>query len=615
MAMMTAWESEDLKGYEQEVNRYLLLLRKADLAEERRGYFKEIAQELPLTARNLMQIISEDGSLEQEWLSNCQHQIREDFFYLELEHKLSEILQQVAGGQDLFEQLQNLQEQRASQVEALVTYRTWYHKSKHLTDEQKSSLSAWRNDLINIGKGQGKNTHRNMDSAIENMKRARDVVPIWIMTQEMAINFFPDPSPGQFDLLIVDEASQCDISMLNLIFRARQSIVVGDENQTSVSTNSNLFPIERTNQLLDRYLYSHPFKQQFNINNRTASIYTLSGVIYPNIITLMEHFRCRPEIIGWCNEEVYNRQIIPLKTATDDRYGTPVEAKYVETQSDKKARPALVEQVVELITGVIKDFEAGHLPALPTLGVLCLDSSNEAHQDLLIQQLAQHALIRRYEEVMQLVVGTSRKFQGDERDVMILTSTARHRTTATGKIRPPRAVTGEEMMRIYNVAASRAKEKSILLHCIHPEAVPMMNPNCYRKKLIEYYQDPYLYATRSSADPVEVLKKVPLQDGGFRRAVGQFLCDAGHTQSLHPQWSTGPYRVDYAVIDQGRKLAICCDDAQGKSQEEEAIRQQLVLERAGWKFYRIPAMRWHMEREQVQQEVAHWIETHIGIGQ
>ena len=544
--LFQAWRSEDLDTYEDLSTQYRLLVHQAQLAEERRTLFNSLSEHLPQTARSLSNHIPEKISLVEEWLANCQHDIACDFFQLELDHFLASIIQQVAGGQALFEQLHALQVQRATKVEELVSYRTWYHKAKNLTDEQGSALSAWRNDIINIGKGQGKNTHRNMESAIENMKRAKDVVPVWVMTQEMAINFFPDPSPGQFDLLIIDEASQCDISMLNLIFRANKCMIVGDENQTSVSTNSNLFPIERTNQLLDRYLYSHPFKQQFNINNRTASIYTLSGVIYPNIITLMEHFRCRPEIIGWCNEEVYNRQIIPLKTATDDRFGLPVESRYVETQSEKKARPELVDQVVDLITGVINDFEAGHLPAIPTVGVLCLDSSNEAHQDLLIQQLAKNQQIRRYEEQLELVVGTSRKFQGDEREVMILTSTARHKTTATGKIRPPRAVTGEEMMRIYNVAASRAKEKSILLHCIHPDAIPMMNPNCYRKKLIEYYQDPYFHMTKTSSDPKELLKKVPLQDGGFRREVGQFLCDQGHTEMLHPQWKTGPYQVDFA---------------------------------------------------------------------
>jgi ATP-dependent exoDNAse (exonuclease V) beta subunit len=34
---------------------------------------------------------------------------------------------------------------------------------------------------------------------------------------------------------------------------------------------------------------------------------------------------------------------------------------------------------------------------------------------------------------------------------------------------------GEEAMRIYYVAVSRAREKVVLLHSILPEAIPLMN--------------------------------------------------------------------------------------------------------------------------------------------
>ena len=305
------------------------------------------------------------------------------------------------------------------------------------------------------------------------MQLARNTVPIWIMQQDTAIEFFPEVNPGQFDLLIVDEASQCDISTLNLVFRAKQSIIVGDENQTSVATNANLFPIERTNALLDRYLINHPFKQQFNINNRTASVYTLSGVIYPNIVSLTEHFRCRPEIIGFSNRFVYNRQIIPLRTATDALLGSPVEAHYIEDDPKDKKKPRIVEQIISLIEGVVEDYQAGYLPYIPSMGILCLDSSNEDHRDLISKELNRSRKIKPFAEELNLLVGTSREFQGDERDVMILTTTASHGFTPSGKIKAPRAVLGEEMMRIYNVAASRAREISRFCYtAFRPKPLP-----------------------------------------------------------------------------------------------------------------------------------------------
>ena len=153
-------------------------------------------------------------------------------------------------------------------------------------------------------------------------------------------------------------------------------MIVGHENQTSVSVQPNLFPIARTKQLLDWHMMPHPSRPQFNIINRTTSIYTLSGVIYPNIVTLREHFRCRPEIIEFCNRYVYNNQIIPLKTATDDRYGPAVEVQYVEDQGEDPKKARIVDKVLKLILDLITDYESGHLPELPTIGVLTLDASH-----------------------------------------------------------------------------------------------------------------------------------------------------------------------------------------------------------------------------------------------
>ncbi|MFK7926286.1 MAG: AAA family ATPase, partial [Bacteroidia bacterium] len=302
-------------------------------------------------------------------------------FRRELDDLIAACLKEIGETDEKLDQLRLLQKDIEKLIIELIAYQTWMNKQAHISEDQKSALSAWRNDLINIGKGYGKNTARNLDSAIQNLKKAREVVPIWIMPQDTAIRFFPEADPGQFDLLIVDEASQCDISMLNLIFRARKSIIVGDENQTSVVTNASMFPMERTNQILDRYLINHPFKQQFHLNSRTASIYTLSGVIYPNIVSLREHFRCRPEIINYSNRNMYNEQMVPLKTATHDLFGKPVEAHYVEDDPSDRSKPALVRAAVELIEGVVADFKAGHLPYLPSVGLLCMETSNEDFRD------------------------------------------------------------------------------------------------------------------------------------------------------------------------------------------------------------------------------------------
>ena len=590
--VVAAWHARELEAVASGIREMEALRKEIEQAEAVAEEVNKWKQKLPETLAAMLAAEGRDFG---------EKALEKAIFQRKLESFLGEVLASLGDSNLLLEELKQIRIQTESIISRLVAEKTWQHKHAAVTDEQRASLSAWRNDIINIGKGHGKNTARNMASAVANMQLAREVVPIWIMQQHTAISFFPDPEPGQFDLLIVDEASQCDISMLNLIFRCKKCLIVGDENQTSVATQARLFPIARTNQLLDRYLIHHPFRQQFNINNRSASIYTLSGVIYPNIIGLREHFRCRPELIGYSNKHVYDGHIIPLRTATMDHLGPVTEVHYIKDDPDNPKKPLMVKAALSLIEGLIEDVQQGHLPSLPTLGILCLESSNEAHRDLLIRELRRNPLIKAHADELKLLVGTSREFQGDERDIMLLTTTASHKYSEDGKIRPPRAVLGEEMMRIYNVAASRARDKAILLHSIHPEALPRIKPDCHRKRLIDHFE---ANANSSpAAAPLNLVRHMDPQTGSCGWEVLEFLREKGLGESLRPQFQVGPYRIDLAVMREGRKLALFIDGASKRSEKEinESIRQQLVLERAGWQCLRIPALKWQFQREEMEE--------------
>jgi very-short-patch-repair endonuclease len=596
----------DRVKYEQLLEEYRQLRNKKDAVLAANELFDQIALLIPQTVRKIKADIISQSDIHYITADV----IESDLYYHKLESFLKQVTQQTTGTEALFEKLQTIKANIESKIAEVVAYRSWYYKTRQVDDTQKSALNAWLNDLINIGKGYGKNTARNMQSAIQNMQIAKGAVPIWIMQQASAISFFPDVSPNQFDLLIIDEASQCDISSLNLIFRCKKSIIVGDENQTSVSIDSMEFPIEKTNQALDRYLISHPFKQQFNINNKNNSIYTLSGVIYPNIVVLKEHFRCLPEIIGFSNKYIYNRDIIPLKSITHKTYGDPLQLHYVTEDMADESKPQIVNRVVQQIEEYIIAFEQGLLKYLPSVGVITLDSSNIKHQNQLIKQFAASELIKKYEDKLALLLGTSREFQGDERDIMLLTITASHSQTEKGEVRPPRAVTGEEFMRIYNVAASRAKEKSILFHSIHPDAIAIMNPDCYRKKLLDYYLTAQIKPPVVNKSLQELLRKTDATSGNLEKEVCEYLYNKGWGEYIYPQFSVGNYKIDFGIIHNGKKLAVECDGihyASGMDKIKEDIQRQLILERAGWQFFRVQSTEWFYNKEQLGNRLTEWL--------
>ena len=599
-------EQYDVEAYREYLNEYESFRLQVEEAKRSEELGNQIRESFPETFKLLTQQLNKREEHPLPPFEEVKKQVEQDIFYMKLMEDLKQLVSPLSHTSQTFEELEQLKTKREEVVAELILHKTWYHKSTSLTDEQRAALTAWRNDIINIGKGHGKNADRNLSSAIQNMRKAKSVVPIWIMQQDTAIKFFADPEPGQFDLLIIDEASQCDISMVNLIFRAKKCMIVGDENQTAASIPSTLFPIERTNRILDRYLNQHPFKEQFNINNRASSIYSLSGVIYPNIVTLLEHFRCRPEIIGYSNRFVYNKQMVPLKTATENYLGEPLVVEYVEEESLKKKRIHIVDRVKFHIEDIIEKFEAGEIPEIPTVGVLTLDSSNEPHLDQLIRVLSASKPIRKHADALDLLIGTARKFQGDERDVMIMTSTAIHRKNAKGSLKPPRALLSEEMMRIYNVAASRAREKSILLHCIAPEAVATMNPNCYRKKLIDYHTDAGMLASKKPTELGEILKKVPKEKEALYREVCIFLFEKGYGKFVHPNYKLGNYQLDVALLNEGKKVAILFDTA-SKKDSTSRFNELITLKRVGWEFFYLPEMLWFYDSKEIQKKLTKWL--------
>ena len=58
-------------------------------------------------------------------------------------------------------------------------------------------------------------------------------LPCWAITSLSTHGRIP-LEPGFFDLLVIDEASQCDIaSVIPLLYRAKRVVVIGDPNQLS----------------------------------------------------------------------------------------------------------------------------------------------------------------------------------------------------------------------------------------------------------------------------------------------------------------------------------------------------------------------------------------------
>jgi hypothetical protein len=110
-----------------------------------------------------------------------------------------------------------------------------------------------------------------------------------------------------FDLLVIDEASQCDIaSAIPLIFRAKKIVVIGDPQQLKHITSVDKFE--------ENYVLNHLKLSEIKYNYVQSSLfdyaYNIANISNINSYFLKEHYRCHPKIIDFSNVFFYNNELI-----------------------------------------------------------------------------------------------------------------------------------------------------------------------------------------------------------------------------------------------------------------------------------------------------------------
>ena len=143
------------------------------------------------------------------------------------------------------------------------------------------------------------------------LPKVSSYLPCWAVTALSVHKRFPF-FPGTFDLLIIDEASQCDIAaILPLLYRAKAVVIIGDPKQLNFIS---ILPAAVDADLLHTHgLSAHPI-WGYSVN----SVYDLAVTMADsaNVVQLLDHHRSHADIIGFSVQEFYNAK---LRIATDYR--------------------------------------------------------------------------------------------------------------------------------------------------------------------------------------------------------------------------------------------------------------------------------------------------------
>jgi very-short-patch-repair endonuclease len=445
----------------------------------------------------------------------------------------------------------------------LVVASAWLQVSLILDDRRKAALADWTAALRKIGKGTGKSASHWQAAAQRAMAEAVTAVPVWIMSIDRALEQFHGGDPV-FDVVIVDEASQADIFSLPVLSLARRAVVVGDDQQIGPQLVG--VPTDRVNALISSHLVDVPSAEHFDTE---SSLYDHAVRRSPQRILLTEHFRCVPPIIAFSSETYYDAKVQPLRPDRPAGLGSPVRAVTV-ADGRRTTLPAYgqvnvpeAEALVEQVAAIVAD------PAYRgrTLGVVSL-LSGSGQAAYLLHRLRDRIGADEMER-RALRVGDPYTFQGDERDVVFISTVA---ASADGDVG---AFTKRDFHRRVNVAASRARDQMWLFHSI---GVDDLLADDARAKLLTYCLSPR-----------------PADDDDFVAAAAEQRCETELEREVLrqltlnglkpvPQYRIGTYRIDFVLAaPDGSRLAIECDgdDYGGPETFAQRLRRQSVLERVG----------------------------------
>ena len=494
----------------------------------------------------------------------------------------------------LFRTVNRCDEQIENHVREIAKRRSWKKALERIDANTLSQMQRYALESRKFGAGTGITAARRIREIRKLLNECVPAIPAWIMPIDQVAQRFT-AELEMFDVIIIDEASQARLDAIFLLALSKRIVIVGDHKQ--VSPERGMIADAEVQQLVQRHLAGD--SRQANWGNADLSLFDECKAAFGNMITLTEHRRCVPEIIGFSNQIAYipeNIRLVPVRQTGSDAL-PPIKTifvpnGYVHLSGNQPQNPPEAEVISKEVARMVND------PAYRgmTIGVVTLQGSKQ--QDLIREKLI-HSVDPAEWEARQIRVGTPPDFQGSERNVILLSMVMAPNGRSTAQTR-------ETMVQRYNVAASRAKDQLILVHSVR--SADLKNTNDLRKQLIDYCQN----VESGLRNPIEgAVGLVPNDelvdpfDSLFEQRVHNEIVSRGYKviPQFEPQIEGYGYRIDLVVVGPHGKFAIECDGDfwHGEEEFEKDFIRQENLERCGWKFFRIRESRFYSDPNSLEE--------------
>lgn len=392
--------------------------------------------------------------------------------------------------------------------------------------------------------------------------------PIWMTNLSEVKDVLPFKKE-MFDVLIIDEATQCDIaSCLPLIQRAKRVVFAGDPAQLR-----HVSFVSRSMQSIFRSKYNLQGLDDARLNYRDKSILdlTMNGLQSGEQVAMLdEHFRSLSPIIAFSNKHFYDNELKILTARPDQKeqslYFVDCNGKRDKQGINQIEVDTLLSNVDQLIQAEIDLSEE----LCTTVGIL---SPFRAQVDALAKELLDKFSVSDISK-HKIRVGTAYSFQGEERDIM-------HLSFAVNSESHHAAFQHVNKEDVFNVSITRARSRQYIYLSV---------------SRIDLKKDSLLRAYISGTHEKQSVNKQASGHDKFLKEVSEQIEQWG----IHQQWPGFPFagmKIDLLVKVSDKYFGINLVGYPGEYEDAYPMERYRILNRAGIHMFPLPYSDWYFENE------------------
>lgn len=406
-------------------------------------------------------------------------------------------------------------------------------------------------------------------------------LPCWAVTSLSARGRIP-LAAGAFDLVVIDEASQCDIaSAIPLLYRAKRAVIIGDPQQLRHITRLSH---QREQALMVKHdVLSTPGASW---SYRANALYDLAAAKVSSIVALRDHHRSHESIIRFSNEFFYGGR---LRVATDykrlKRPDGPA-VRWVDVKG-RTVRPLAGGAVNhEEATAVVAELRRLALEQR-FLGEMGVVTPFRAQANLIEELIARDDALAAVLASRNFISETAHRFQGDERDLILFSPV----------ISSGAPETASDFLKsqgnIFNVGITRARGALVVVgDAAACRASEVEYLSAFAKYVAELAEPRELVAPEAADSYGTAYPPVaqPRLVSEWEKVLWAALLKAGLRPV--PQYDVDSYILDFALIrPNGRRLNIEVDgehyhrDWDGELIRRDQLRNLRMIE-MGWDVMR-----------------------------